>query len=211
MLMRLFFRGTINEGWKNWMMAIVLVVMSLGNIQQANAQNVVVDDLKNPKEVVKIKYDSVMLDPNEPIGGNVSKIENLLYLHGNNNYVKYITKVKGYYLDGNRENYYDFPIGTIYDDDNLFNDCPIPRAKDEFISREIIDILTNLYSHSLGEKFQVNSEEYDSLVVDAGIFYYLLPSSSLYEKIHDKVEEEINEIRHTGFPKLRLNEEKELD
>ena len=69
-----------------------------------------------------------------------------------------------------------------------------------------------MYSHSLGEKFQVNSEEYDSLVVDAGIFYYLLPSSPLYKKIHDKVEETINEIRHTGFPKLiKEDDDDELD
>ena len=79
--MRLFFRGTINEGWKNWMMAIVLAVMSLGHIQQANAQNVVVDALRNPNEVVGTRYDDLTLDPNISIKKNYSRIKSLLSLN----------------------------------------------------------------------------------------------------------------------------------
>lgn len=175
MFIKLFFRGTINEGWKNWMMAIVLVVMSLGHIQQANAQNVVVD------EILRTKYDSLTLDPNISITKNCIKIDLCVFSHKQNIYAQYIV-VRGHYV-GNHNNSYDFPIGTI-------------RVKDknnkEYISvkEQIIGILMNLYSHSLDKKFQVSSKEYDFVKVGNSYFYSLLSSSPLYKRIHDKVVDE---------------------
>ena len=174
MFIKLFFRGTINEGWKNWMMAIVLAVMSLGHIQQANAQNVVVD------EIVTTKYDSLTLDPNKSIKENCKEIDNFLYLHSENIYTDFIA-VRGHYV-GYSNNSYDFPIGTIRDDLS--------------VREQVIDVLTNLYSHSLDINFpQVSTEEYDFIKVGNSYFYSLLSSSLLYKKIHDKVVKEINQIK----------------
>lgn len=195
--MKLFFRGTdkmfsksINEGWKNWMMAIVLVVMSLGHIQQANAQNIVLDDL--PKEVVGTKCDSITLDPNISIKENSCKIDSLLDLDRENNYARYIIKVRGHYV-GNHNNSYDLPIGRIH-----FKYTDIEHC---IVDEQIIDILTKLYSCSLNKEFQVNSEEYDSVKVDGGIFYYLYTDSPLYEKIKNFVYEEKHRLTEIPIPK----------
>ena len=176
MFIKLFFRGTdetftkpLNEGRKNWMMAIVLAIMSLGYIQQANAQNVVVD------EILRTKYDSITLDPNKSIKENCKEIDDFLYLHSENIYTDFIA-VRGHYV-GYRNNSYDFPIGTIRDDLS--------------VREQVIDVLTNLYSHSLDINFpQVSTEEYDFIKVDNSYFYSLLSSSLLYKKIHDKVVKE---------------------
>ena len=171
MFIKLFFRGTISKGWKSWMMAIVLAVMSLGHIQQANAQNVVVN------EIVTTKYDSLTLDPNKSIKENCKEIDNFMYLHSENIYTDFVA-VRGHYV-GYRNNSYDFPIGTIND-----------KGK-KSVKEQIINVLTNLYSHSLDINFpQVSTEEYDFIKVGNSYFYSLLSSSLLYKKIHDKVVKE---------------------
>lgn len=190
MLRRLFFRGTINEGWKNWMIAIVLVVMSLGHIQQANAQNIVVDALRNPNEVVGTRYDNLTLDPNKSIKENWIKIDDFLHVHSENIYTDFIV-VRGHYV-GNHNNSYDFPIGRIRVKDNEVN----RSAK-----KQIIDILTKLYSCSLNKEFQANSEEYDSVKVDGDIFYYLYTDSPLYKKIKEFVHEEKWRLTEIPIPK----------
>lgn len=198
MFIKLFFRGTdetftkpLNEGRKNWMMAIVLAIMPLGNIQQVNAQNVVVEAL--PKEVVGTKCDSITLDPNISIKENSRKIDSLLDLHRKNNYATYSIKVRGHYV-GNHNNSYDLPIGKIHVKYSYLKSYPI-------IDEEIIDILTKLYSCSLNKEFQVNSEEYDSVKVDGGIFYYLYTDSPLYEKIKKIVDKEKHRLTEIPIPK----------
>lgn len=193
MLRRLFFRGTINEGWKNWMIAIVLVVMSLGHIQQANAQNIVVDALRNPNEVVGTRYDNLTLDPNKSIKENWIKIDDFLHVHSENIYTDFIV-VRGHYV-GNHNNSYDFPIGRIRVKDNEVN----RSAK-----KQIIDILTKLYSHSLDRKFQVSYKKYVSVKVGNSYFYSLLSSSLLYKKIHYKVAEEVFFLRRKT-PIIKIN------
>ena len=186
MLMKLFFRGTekmfsksINEGWKNWMLAIVLVVISLGHIQQANAQNVVVD------EILRTKYDSITLDPNKPIKENYSIIKSLLSLHKENNHTEYVITVEGHYVYGKHLSY-NYPVGIIFVKDKDLHYT---------LSEQIIYILTRLYAHSLGKKFQVKNKRSEYFIVKKvnwTFFYRLRSDSPLYKKIQDKVVEEIN-------------------
>ena len=189
--MKLFFRGTekmfsksINEGWKNWMLAIVLVVMSLGNIQQANAQNVVVDALRNPNEVVGTRYDDLTLDPNISIKENYSRIESLLSLHKENNHTEYVITVEGHYVYGKHLSY-NYPVGIIFVKD---------KGLHYTLSEQIIYILTRLYAHSLGKKFQ-RSECFMVTKVNCTYFYRLRSDSPLYKKIQDKIVKEINQIK----------------
>lgn len=184
--MKLFFRGTekmfsksINEGWKNWMLAIVLVVISLGHIQQANAQNVVVD------EILRTKYDSITLDPNKPIKENYSIIKSLLSLHKENNHTEYVITVEGHYVYGKHLSY-NYPVGIIFVKDKDLHYT---------LSEQIIYILTRLYAHSLGKKFQVKNKRSEYFIVKKvnwTFFYRLRSDSPLYKKIQDKVVEEIN-------------------
>lgn len=206
MFIKLFFRGTINEGWKNWMMAIVLAVMSLGHIQQANAQNVVVDALRNPNEVVGTRYDDLTLDPNKSIKENYAKIDSLMSLHREKNYAQYFIMVEGHYTYG-KYKFHNFHIGMIFvkDKDNEEYDS---------VNQQIVNILTGLYSYSLGKKFPVQDELSECHIVtevDCEFFYSLSSMSPLHDKIYDKVVETINEIRHTGFPLHRFDDDDELD
>lgn len=187
MLRRLFFRGTINEGWKNWMIAIVLVVMSLGHIQQINAQNVVVDALRNPNEVVGTRYDNLTLDPNKSIKENYAKIDSLMSLHRENNYAQYFIMVEGHYTyPYGKYIFHNFHIGMIFVKD---------KDNEEYgsVSQQIVNILTGLYSYSLGKKFPVQDELSECHIVtevDCTFFYCLSSFSPLHDKIYDKVVEE---------------------
>lgn len=212
--MKVFVKQVINKGLKNLMMAITLGAMSLGHVQQANAQNIVVDDLKNPNEVVGTKYDNLILNPNTSIKENYAKIDSLMSLHRENNYAKYIIWVIGHYV-GDHKNSYDFHVGRI---------CVKGKNNEEYhtISEQIVDALTELYSHSLDNEFKVENtllecgllivnkkkakvetgrffkhqngkitKEYIIDWVGGDKFWYLYGCSPLYKKIRDKVVAEI--------------------
>ena len=172
--MKVFIKQVINKGWKNLVMTIALGAILLGHVQQANAQNIVVD------EIAETKYDSLTLDPNISIIENYSKICHLVSLRRMNEYAKNFIVVKGHYV-GNHNNSYDFLIGKIYiDRHNYYKVGDINLG-------DIIDVLSNLYSHSLDKKFQVASYECDSIKVGNGYFYSLYLDSNLYKKINDRV------------------------
>lgn len=138
-------------------------------------------------EEVEREFDDLMLDPNTSIKENYSRIENLLSLHKENNYAKYAIIVDGHYVYGKHASY-DYTVGII-----------IVKCKDfpYTLSEQIIDVLTELYTHSLSKKFKVEDEWSECTIVtkvNHRYFYRLLLGSPLYKKIQDKVVKEINQI-----------------
>jgi hypothetical protein len=140
-------------------------------------------------EKVETEFDDLMLDRNISIKENYSRIQSLLSLHKENNYAEYSIIVYGHYVYGKHASY-EHPVGILF-----------VKAKDfpYTLSEQIIDILTRLYTRSLGKKFKVQDEWSECTIVtkvNHRYFYRLLLDSPLYKKIHDKVVEEINQINN---------------
>lgn len=139
-------------------------------------------------EEVEMKFDNLMLDSNISIKENYSKIKSLLSLYKKNNYAEYCITVEGHYVYGKHVSY-DYPVGIIVKGNDLHYT----------LSEQIIYVLTRLYAHSLGKKFQVQDERSECAIatkVNCEFFYRLRSDSPLYKKIHNKVVEEINQINN---------------
>lgn len=138
-------------------------------------------------EKVETEFHYLLLDPNISIKENYSRIKSLLSLHKENNYAEYCITVEGHYVYGKHVSY-DYPVGIIF---------VKSKGLHYTLSEQIIYVLTRLYAHSLGKKFQVQDERSECTIVtkvNHRYFYRLLLGSPLYKKIHNKVVEEINQI-----------------
>lgn len=140
-------------------------------------------------EEVETEFHYLLLDPNISIKENYSRIESLLSLHKENNHTEYVITVEGHYVYGKHLSY-NYPVGIIFVKD---------KGLHYTLSEQIIYILTRLYAHSLGKKFQVKNKRSEYFIVkkvNYTFFYRLRSYSPLYKKIHDKVVEEINQINN---------------
>ena len=184
-------RQDINEGWKNWAMAGALGAATMfGNPQAANAQNPVVDGLRNPKEVVGTKYQELALDPNKPIKYNYDIIKRLISLH----------------LDKKYADYHICPYGIYKTEDgktfrHSLNMIHIKgKGNEEFrtVSGQIIEALTKLYT-TASVPFKVPSSDcWNGLNIDPGRsgkykIYFLPDHSPLYRKVYQEV------LKETGL------------
>ena len=199
----------IKINMKKFFMAIVcLMTMVIG----ANAQNSVVDDFATNEPTEK-KYDHLVLDPQKSIKENYEVIKNLMSLHKEKDYAEYIIMIEGHYVN-KYNSAYNWPVGMI----------EVKGKNNEYyqtISGQIIEALTELYSHSLDEPFKVEFGEYHVMqvnqkdikvatgrtfkhqngsvtkeyVTSKGLgnrFYCLYSTSQLYKKIYKKVMAETN-------------------
>ena len=190
---------------RKWFMAIVCLMTMVLSV---NAQNAVVDEFTTSNEPTERKFDYLLLDPNKSIVENYAKIDSLMSLHKERNYAEYTIMVEGHYTN-KRGDFYDWHVGTIQ----------VKGKDNEYyitISGQIIKALTELYSHSLDTRFNVEWREYNALTVNqkrakvetgrtfkhndgkitkeyvekeigGNTLYYLYSTSSLYKKIKEKV------------------------
>ena len=138
-------------------------------------------------EEVETEFHYLLLDPNISIKENYSRIKSLLSLHKENNHTEYVITVEGHYVYGKHLSY-NYPVGIIFVKD---------KGLHYTLSEQIIYILTRLYTHSLGKKFQVKNKRSEYFIVkkvNYKFFYRLRSDLPLYKKIHNKVVEEINQI-----------------
>ena len=136
-------------------------------------------------EKIETEFHYLLLDPNISIKENYSKIKSLLSLHKKNNHTEYVITVEGHYVYGKHASY-NYPVGIIF---------VKSKGLHYTLSEQIIYILTRLYAHSLGKKFQ-RSECFMVTKVNWTFFYRLRSDSPLYKKIQDKVVEKINQINN---------------
>ena len=198
---------------KKFILSMIALLMAFS--MTVNAQNSIVDVLKETNKIDKSCDESVMkfvtLDPNKSITENYGKIDSLMSLHEEKNFAKYIIEVEGHYTS-KLGGYYDAYLGIIR----------VKGKNNEYyrtISGQIIYVLTELYSHSLDTRFDVEFLEQSSIGVNSeiikvptgktfksndgkvtkeyvekksycNVLYYLISTSSLYKKIYNKVIEE---------------------
>ena len=128
------------------------IVCLMTMVVSANAQNSVVDEFTT-NEPTKTGYDHLMLNPQRSIKENYAKIDSLMSLHKENGYAKYYIMIHGDYGIGS------WVIGMI-----------TIKVKDyeriRPIKKDIIEALVNLYTHSIGKKFNIPSDEYSSILIN---------------------------------------------
>ena len=117
-----------------------------------NGQNAVFDEIIEQKPTKG--YGQLTLSPQKSIKENYEIIKDLISQHKERDFDEYAIEVNGHYTNSNNE-YYDTNIGFINIKGETFlvkGDKIIENVNKFTISDDIVNVLTELYSRSLGYK-----------------------------------------------------------
>lgn len=185
------------------MKKILFILVCMFAAINVNGQNAVFDEIieQEQKNQPTKGYGQLTLSPQKSIKENYEIINDLISQHKERDFDEYTIRVDGHYTNSNNE-YYDTHIGLI----NIKGERIFLFEKiivDKFtISNDIVNVLTELYSNTLGESFHYKGINFRTVKVKGDktnkfpydSFYTLTRTSKIREKMCNKVKLELGLI-----------------